>query len=527
LARPDFAILEGYENRIGRHGGDNSPLTLSDNEYSALATRGRVGMPQVTDENSSRDGRGHVPDQTARKARYPKFVAGRRCGLAAFLLFFGSQPLESVIANGDTRTISMHHLHTGEDLTVTFKRDGKYDDAALEKLNWLLRDWRVAQPIKMDPHLVDLIWEVNREVGGKEPIQIVCGYRSPSTNAMLRASSRGVAQFSQHMLGKAIDFYIPGVELTELREIGLKLQRGGVGFYPTSGWPFVHLDTGNVRHWPTVTREYLAHLFPDGKTVHIPSDGRPMPGYQLAQAEIQARGQEVVPLPAFASRNDAGGGEEDSAADGSRLKRLVTSIFGKKNGGEDEGGKIATKPVAVASLAASSGPQLQWTKGPDAAAPAAAAPLPRTKPSETSPKTVVASLPIGERKPASASEVTASLPLAITGGEKPGAALAYAGEAVPQRVSAPVAPPVAAPRPQPQETARAQEQPVRSPGLFGDAAHSPSNLLSKTPVQFTAGLRHPDQSGLAILLDPAATTAGYFAQQSGGKIAAGSLVSTY
>ena len=119
-----------------------------------------------------------MPDQTARKARYLNFRAGQRIGLAALLLFFGSQTLESVIANGDTRTLSFHHMHTGEDLVVTYKRDGKFDEAALEKLNHLLRDWRIEQPIKMDPYLFDLLWEVNREVGGKEEIgRASCGER--------------------------------------------------------------------------------------------------------------------------------------------------------------------------------------------------------------------------------------------------------------------------------------------------------------------------------------------------------------
>jgi uncharacterized protein YcbK (DUF882 family) len=494
-----------------------------------------------------------VPDQPARKTRYLNFRAGQRVGLAALLLFFGSQALESVVANGDTRTLSLHHLHTGEDLTITYKQDGKYDEAALEKLNWILRDWRIDQPIKMDPHLIDLIWEVNRELGGKEPIQIVCGYRSPSTNAMLRASSRGVAQFSQHMLGKAMDFYIPGVELTQLREMGLRLQRGGVGFYPTSGWPFVHLDTGNVRHWPKVTREYLARLFPDGKTVHIPEDGRPMPGFQLALAEIQARGSEVVPTAAFAARGDAEEGGSEKAGDGSRMKRLFASIFSKKSGSEDADGKIAApraqpvaitasntkptpetnaRPVVTASLSPTlppSGPQLQWTKGPDpvAATTGSLPPLPRARPMEAGSNAALASLPLGGRKVASA-DVTASLPLAITGGEKPSSALAYAApEATPQRMSAPVTPQTAAtPRLRPQDVARLQE-PAQAPVFYGDAAHSPSILFSKEPVQFTADLRHPDQSGLVILLDPAATTAGYFAHQSGGKIVTGALTSAY
>ena len=102
-----------------------------------------------------------------------------------------------------------------------------------------------------------MVWEVYQEVGGKEPIQIISAYRSPQTNSMLRSRSRGVAQFSQHMLGKAIDFNIPGVPLEQIRIAGLRLQRGGVGFYPSSGSAFVHLDVGSVRHWPRMTRDQL------------------------------------------------------------------------------------------------------------------------------------------------------------------------------------------------------------------------------------------------------------------------------
>jgi uncharacterized protein YcbK (DUF882 family) len=212
------------------------------------------------------------------------------CALAVLFMLFGARALQNAIAEGDTRTISLHHIHTGEDITITFKRDGRYDEAALEKLNWFLRDWRRQQETRMDPHLIDLIWEVQRETGSKEPVWVVCGYRSPETNAMLRRRSGGVARFSQHMLGHAMDFYIPGVPLEELRVIGLRLQRGGVGFYPTSGSPFVHMDTGGVRHWPRMTREQLVRVFPDGRTVHIPADGRPLPGYALALADIQKRG---------------------------------------------------------------------------------------------------------------------------------------------------------------------------------------------------------------------------------------------
>jgi len=235
-----------------------------------------------------------------------RFVAARTgysCGLAVLLLLFGSRALQNAIAEGDTRTISLHHIHTDEDITITFKRDGRYDDAALEKLNWFLRDWRKSEATKMDPHLIDLVWEVQREAGNKAPIWVVCGYRSPQTNAMLRHRSSGVARFSQHMLGRAMDFYIPGIDLEHLREIGLRLARGGVGFYPTSGSPFVHMDTGSVRMWPRMSREQLARVLPDGKTVQIPSDGKPLPGYALALAEIRQRGNSPSENSVDAARN--------------------------------------------------------------------------------------------------------------------------------------------------------------------------------------------------------------------------------
>ncbi|MGH6996465.1 MAG: DUF882 domain-containing protein, partial [Stellaceae bacterium] len=115
-------------------------------------------------------------------------------------------------------------------------------------------------------------------------------YRSPQTNAMLRERSSGVALHSEHIDGKAIDFYIPGVPLSEIRTAGLQLQRGGVGFYPTSGSPFVHMDTGLIRHWPQIPRETLVKIFPHGRTVHIPADGKPLRNYAQALAEVERQG---------------------------------------------------------------------------------------------------------------------------------------------------------------------------------------------------------------------------------------------
>ena len=216
--------------------------------------------------------------------------AGYQFGLTSLLLLAGAGSVHDATALNETRTLSFHHTHSDEDLTVTFKRDGRYDEEALKQLNHYLRDWRSQDQTVMDRHLFDILWEVYRDVDGKKPIQIISSYRSPATNAMLRRRSSGVARFSQHMLGHAMDFFIPDVPLEQIRFAGLRLQRGGVGFYPTSGSPFVHLDTGNIRHWPRMTHDQLARVFPDGRTVHVPTDGKPLKGYDLALADIEKRG---------------------------------------------------------------------------------------------------------------------------------------------------------------------------------------------------------------------------------------------
>ena len=215
--------------------------------------------------------------------------AGYCAGLTSLLLLAGAGSVQDATALNETRTLSFHHTHSGEDLTVTFKRDGRYDEDGLKQLNHFLRDWRSQDQTTMDRRLFDILWEVYRDVDGKQPINIISSYRSPATNAMLRRRSSGVARFSQHMLGHAMDFYIPGVALENVRAAGLRLQRGGVGFYPTSGSPFVHLDTGSIRHWPRMTHDQLARVFPDGRTVHQSTNG-PMKGFELARADIEKRG---------------------------------------------------------------------------------------------------------------------------------------------------------------------------------------------------------------------------------------------
>ncbi|MES2196859.1 MAG: DUF882 domain-containing protein [Pseudomonadota bacterium] len=282
--------------------------------------------------------------------------AGCHAGVASLLLLAGAGAVQDATALNETRTLSFHHTHSDEDLTVTFKRDGRYDEEALKKLNHFLRDWRSQEQTTMDRRLFDILWEVHRDVDAKKPINIISSYRSPATNSMLRRRSSGVARNSQHMLGHAIDFFIPDAPLEQVRAAGLRLQRGGVGFYPTSGSPFVHLDTGSVRHWPRMNHDQLARVFPDGRTVHVPSDGKPLKGYELALADLEKRGS----------------GDEVSSKS---KPGLFASLFrSKSNDEEDEG---ATAPAPAARGKASPAGVMA------AAAPAKSAdpvPMPRAKP---------------------------------------------------------------------------------------------------------------------------------------------------
>jgi uncharacterized protein YcbK (DUF882 family) len=284
--------------------------------------------------------------------------AGARFGVAGLVLLGANNSLQNAVAESDTRTLSFHHVHTDEDITVTFKRNGRYDEAALKKLDWFMRDWRKEQEAHMDPHLFDLLWETYRDVGATEPIQVLCGYRSPGTNAMLRARSSGVAQFSQHINGNAIDFYIPGVPVAKVRAEGLRLQRGGVGFYPTSGSPFVHMDTGTIRHWPRIAREELKKIFPNGRTVHIPADGKPLPGYALALADVERHGN-MPNERSLEAAHEAGvlTASQERAAERPR-RSLLARIFGIGSDEDEHSEPPAPKsahlharaPMALASL---------------------------------------------------------------------------------------------------------------------------------------------------------------------------------
>jgi uncharacterized protein YcbK (DUF882 family) len=154
----------------------------------------------------------------------------------------------AAISGGETRTISLYHQHTRESVNVTYMVNGRYVPSAMKKINYVLRDWRRNKTITIDPRTIDLVWELHADLGSRQPVRIVCGYRSPATNSFLRRIGRHVAKASQHMKGKAIDFYFADVPLAKIRNSALARGVGGVGFYSGRNG-FLHVDSGNVRHW--------------------------------------------------------------------------------------------------------------------------------------------------------------------------------------------------------------------------------------------------------------------------------------
>ncbi len=148
---------------------------------------------------------------------------------------------------GDARTLKFHHTHTSETLQITYYTDGQYVHSSMQELKTFLADWRNQQQQEIDPELLDILWQIQRITGSSDSYEVISAYRSPETNTMLSKKSSGVAKKSQHLLGKAIDVRLRGVDLVQLHRTATDLQLGGVGYYP--GSDFIHVDTGRVRYW--------------------------------------------------------------------------------------------------------------------------------------------------------------------------------------------------------------------------------------------------------------------------------------
>lgn len=177
------------------------------------------------------------------------FHAGRRrflCATGAAIVSL--LPLGAAWARtSQRRSLSFVHTHTGESLNVDYFQEGVYAPSALQRVNYLLRDFRTEEVHPIDPVLLDILFDLQTLANHQRPFEVISGYRSPQTNSVLRLRSHGVAEHSLHMQGRAIDVRLPGFATRKLRELALGMQRGGVGFYASSD--FVHLDNGPVRFW--------------------------------------------------------------------------------------------------------------------------------------------------------------------------------------------------------------------------------------------------------------------------------------
>jgi uncharacterized protein YcbK (DUF882 family) len=145
------------------------------------------------------------------------------------------------------RSLSFYNTHTLESLEISYWEAGRYVAGALEKINHIMRDHRTDEIKRIEPRLLDLLFHLKNAHKNTGPFQIISGYRSPHTNALLRMKDRGVAKNSLHMYGQAVDIRLPGCPLSELRQTAVKLKSGGVGYYPSAG--FVHVDVGRCRYW--------------------------------------------------------------------------------------------------------------------------------------------------------------------------------------------------------------------------------------------------------------------------------------
>ena len=171
-----------------------------------------------------------------------RFVTTVAAALPALVL-----PRTVLAASDRVRFLKFEHTHTGERLVVEYARGNDYLPDALSSVNQLLRDFRTGEVHPIDKDLLDLLHGLSGLTESYRPFQVISGYRSPATNAMLRQKSEGVAGRSLHMRGMAIDIRLADVPLPKLRRAALAVGRGGVGYYPASN--FVHVDTGRVRQW--------------------------------------------------------------------------------------------------------------------------------------------------------------------------------------------------------------------------------------------------------------------------------------
>lgn len=173
------------------------------------------------------------------------FLTRSSMAAAGALLLPSTQSVANIL--GTERTLSFHNVHTDEELTIRCSPEKDYDRKTRLRFSSLLRDHHADEVREMDPGLIDIFFAISAFTGTTGTFKILSGYRSPETNSWLRRFSHGVAEHSMHIEGKAVDIRMDELSTRELRQAGMALAMGGVGYYPRSN--FVHLDTGRIRHW--------------------------------------------------------------------------------------------------------------------------------------------------------------------------------------------------------------------------------------------------------------------------------------
>lgn len=148
---------------------------------------------------------------------------------------------------GDIRRLRMTNGRTGERIDMIYWVEGDYIKEALREVNYFMRDWRRDEAAKIDARNIDIMAAAHRLLDTREPYQLLSGYRSPATNAMLARRSGGVAKKSYHMKGMAADLRVAGRSVNQIARAAASCKAGGVGRY--SGSNFVHMDCGPVRQW--------------------------------------------------------------------------------------------------------------------------------------------------------------------------------------------------------------------------------------------------------------------------------------
>lgn len=233
-------------NKHGLHSKGHKELSVAhDDRLSShnMRVRDMYGKNHGVHVASSHTGRGHVSSSRVHSIIQPGH--GQRDSIISSVqepVFLADHGRFST-----HRALAFQNPHTGDKLNLTYFEKGRYLNDALDEISFLLRDYRTGDVHPIDPELLDQLHDLKQMLGLYQPFDVICGYRSPMTNARLHAENSGVANNSFHMHGRAVDIRIERFDLRRIHNAALAMHRGGVGYYPESN--FIHLDTGTFRTW--------------------------------------------------------------------------------------------------------------------------------------------------------------------------------------------------------------------------------------------------------------------------------------